>query len=188
LRFNKDGMIAVFAPMGAGKGVGVVIPNLLDYRGSIVCTDIKGENSATTRHQRETLGKVRILDTTDPLRSDHFNPLDMIRTGSFHERDDAEALARLMIIPDDKTSHWDAKTEGLLACLILHVMRLEPEQRRPVSKAPGNASVIAVPEADAFPSASGEGHFDARGMEALGGDAYSQLRSRQPGRRSRLAL
>src|SRR5690242_18201212 len=23
LRFNKDGMIAVFAPMGAGKGVGV---------------------------------------------------------------------------------------------------------------------------------------------------------------------
>ncbi|WP_142250131.1 type IV secretory system conjugative DNA transfer family protein [Bradyrhizobium sp. UNPF46] len=129
LRFNKDGMIAVFAPMGAGKGVGIVIPNLLDYRGSIVCTDIKGENSAITRRRRETLGRVRALDTTDPHRSDHFNPLDMIRAGTFHERDDAEALARLMIIPDEKTSHWDAKTEGLLACIILHVMRLPPEQR-----------------------------------------------------------
>lgn len=129
LRFNKDGMIAVFAPMGAGKGVGIVIPNLLDYRGSIVCTDIKGENSAITRRQRATLGQVRSLDTTDPYHSNHFNPLDMIRAGTFHERDDAEALARLMIIPDEKTSHWDAKTEGLLACIILHVMRLEANRR-----------------------------------------------------------
>jgi type IV secretion system protein VirD4 len=129
LRFNKDGMIAVFAPMGAGKGVGVVIPNLLDYEGSIVCTDIKGENSAITRRRREQLGLVRLLDTTSPETSDHFNPLDLIRTGSFHERDDAEALARLMIVPDDKSGHWDAKAEGLLACLILHVVRLQPELR-----------------------------------------------------------
>jgi len=129
LRFNKDGMITVFAPMGAGKGVGVVIPNLLDYRGSVVCTDIKGENSAITRRRRASFGTVRILDTTTPANSDHFNPLDMIRAGSFHERDDAEGLARLMIIPDDKTSHWDAKAEGLLACLILHVVRFEPERR-----------------------------------------------------------
>ena len=129
LRFNKDGMITVFAPMGAGKGVGVVIPNLLEYRGSIVCIDIKGENSAITRRRREEFGGVRILDTASPETSDHFNPLDLIRTGTFHERDDAEALARLMIVPDEKTSHWDAKTEGLLACLILHVLRLEPERR-----------------------------------------------------------
>jgi type IV secretion system protein VirD4 len=59
-------MIAVFAPMGAGKGVGVAIPNLLDYRGSIVCTNIKGENSAITRRRRLKYGKVRIMDTTDP--------------------------------------------------------------------------------------------------------------------------
>jgi type IV secretion system protein VirD4 len=129
LRFNKDGMITVFAPMGAGKGVGVVIPNLLDYRGSVVCTDIKGENYAITRRRRAQFGGVRVLDTAAPETSDHFNPLDLIRTGTFHERDDAEALARLMIIPDEKTSHWDAKTEGLLACLILHVLRLAPEQR-----------------------------------------------------------
>lgn len=129
LRFNKDGMITVFAPMGAGKGVGVVIPNLLEYRGSVVCTDIKGENSAITRRRRLKFGKVRILNTTDPFDSDHFNPLDMVRVGGFDEKDDAEALARLMVIPDAKESHWDSKAEGLLSCLILHVVRLEPHLR-----------------------------------------------------------
>ncbi|WP_158511657.1 type IV secretory system conjugative DNA transfer family protein [Bradyrhizobium sp. CCGE-LA001] len=29
----------MFAPMGAGKGVGIVVPNLLSYEGSIVCTE-----------------------------------------------------------------------------------------------------------------------------------------------------
>ncbi|MGJ4925977.1 type IV secretory system conjugative DNA transfer family protein [Bradyrhizobium sp. HKCCYLS2038] len=129
LRFNRDGMITVFAPMGAGKGVGVVIPNLLDYRGSVVCTDIKGENSAITRRRRLSFGAVRILNTSDPYASDHFNPLDMIRVGGFDEKDDAEALARLMVIPDGKESHWDSKAEGLLACLIMYVVRLEPELR-----------------------------------------------------------
>ena len=115
--------------MGAGKGVGVVIPNLLDYRGSVVCTDIKGENYAITCRHRRKFGRVRVLNTANPEISDHFNPLDLIRVGTFHERDDAEALARLMIIPDEKSSHWDSKTEGLLACIILYVLRLAPEQR-----------------------------------------------------------
>jgi type IV secretion system protein VirD4 len=129
LRFNTDGMIAVFAPMGAGKGVGVVIPNLLSYRGSIVCTDIKGENAAITQRQRATLGKVHILDTTRPSLSAHFNPLDMVRVGTWNERDDAEALAKLLVMPDGHESHWDNKAEGLLTCLILHTVTLEPELR-----------------------------------------------------------
>lgn len=129
LRFNKDGMITVFAPMGAGKGVGIVIPNLLSYRGSIVCTDIKGENRAITERQRRKMGNVRALDTLRPLSSDKFNPLDMVRTGTWHERDDAEALAKLMVMPDGHESHWDTKAEGMLACLILYTVRLERARR-----------------------------------------------------------
>jgi len=129
LRFNKDGMVTVFAPMGAGKGVGVVIPNLLEYRGSIVCTDIKGENRAITHRRRLEFGPVRVLDTTDPHASDRFNPLDMVRVDTIHEKDDAEALAKLMIIPDGKESHWDSKAEGMVTCLVLHVVRLDAERR-----------------------------------------------------------
>jgi type IV secretion system protein VirD4 len=129
LRFNKDGMIAVFAPMGAGKGVGIVIPNLLEYPGSIICIDIKGENHAITCRRRQSFGDVHVLDTMRPNLSDAFNPLDMIRTDTIHETDDAEALAKLMVTPDSGDGHWDNKAEGLLACLILHVTRLEPERR-----------------------------------------------------------
>ncbi|MFQ3454118.1 type IV secretory system conjugative DNA transfer family protein [Bradyrhizobium sp. UFLA01-814] len=129
LRFNRDGMIAVFAPMGAGKGVGIVIPNLLDYRGSILCTDIKGENRAITARHRASFGPVYALDSTDPAHSDAFNPLDMVRLGSFHEKDDVEAIAKLMVIPDGSESHWDGKAEGMLTCLILHVLRLPADQR-----------------------------------------------------------
>ncbi|WP_419669813.1 type IV secretory system conjugative DNA transfer family protein [Xylella fastidiosa] len=32
------------APTRSGKGVGIVIPNLLHYRDSVVVLDIKGEN------------------------------------------------------------------------------------------------------------------------------------------------
>lgn len=129
LRFNKDGMITVFAPMGAGKGVGIVIPNLLTYPGSIVCTDIKGENYAITRRHRQKFGTVHVMDTSHPEQSDCFNPLDMIRADSYHEKDDALALAKLMVIPEGHEGHWDTKAEGLLACLILHVLRLEKDQR-----------------------------------------------------------
>jgi type IV secretion system protein VirD4 len=129
LRFNRDGMIAVFAPMGAGKGVGIVIPNLLSYPGSIVCTDIKGENHAITQRRRRTFGPVYVLDTTQPGFSDGFNPLDMVRLNSWHEKDDAEALAKLMVVPDGNEGHWDSKAEGLLACLILHTVRLDDARR-----------------------------------------------------------
>ena len=122
-------MVTVFAPMGAGKGVGIVIPNLLTYKGSIVCTDIKGENRTITERQRKRLGKVRALDTLKPHCSDKFNPLDMVRTGTYHERDDAEAIAKLMVMPDGHESHWDSKAEGMIACLVLYTVRLEPARR-----------------------------------------------------------
>ena len=36
--------VGVSAPTGSGKGVGIVLPNLLNYSDSVVCTDIKLEN------------------------------------------------------------------------------------------------------------------------------------------------
>ncbi|WP_407120977.1 type IV secretory system conjugative DNA transfer family protein [Bradyrhizobium sp. STM 3561] len=47
----------------------------LSYKGSVVCTDIKGENRAFTERQRQKMGRVRALDTLKPRCSDKFNPL-----------------------------------------------------------------------------------------------------------------
>lgn len=130
LRFSSDGMVMVFAAMGAGKGLGVVIPSLLTYRGSMVVTDPKGENYDITRRRRAKFGKVWMLNPTDLTHSERFNPLDMIRVGQPQEADDAEALARLMVVPDARESHWDDKAASLVKGLILHVLHSEPPASR----------------------------------------------------------
>lgn len=129
LRFPTDGMVMVFAAMGAGKGLGVVIPTLLSYPGSMVVTDPKGENYAITRRRRTAFGKVRMLNPTDLVHSDRLNPFDMIRRGSLTEVDDAAALAALMIKPDGRESHWDDKAASILKALILHTLQEPPASR-----------------------------------------------------------
>lgn len=84
LRFNGDGVTLLFAKMRAGKGVGVVIPNLLEYGGSVICTDIKGENTAITRRHRQTFGPVFTLDLQDPDISNGWNPLDRGGSGNLN--------------------------------------------------------------------------------------------------------
>lgn len=133
LRFSSDGMVMVFAAMGAGKGLGVVIPSLLTYRGSMVVTDPKGENYAITRRQRARFGKVWMLNPTDLAHSERFNPLDMVRAGTPQEADDAEALARLLVVPDARESHWDDKATSLVKGLVLHVLHSEPAPSRTLS-------------------------------------------------------
>lgn len=129
LRFSSDGMVMVFASMGSGKGLGVVIPSLLSYRGSMVVTDPKGENYDIARRRRATLGKVRMLNPTDLERSDRLNPMDIIRVGTPNEADDAAALASLMIKPDAREAHWDDKAASMLKALILHTLN-EPSASR----------------------------------------------------------
>lgn len=129
IRFVQDGLMMVFAATGAGKGLGIVIPTLLDYEGSILVTDPKGENYAITAHRRRTFGAVYMLNPSNLAESDRWNPMDMIRTGTPMEADDAKALAKLMVKPDAREAHWDDKATSLLTALILHTLRAPPELR-----------------------------------------------------------
>ena len=129
IRFTKDGLVMVFANTGTGKGLGVVVPNLLTYPGSMVVTDPKGENYAITQRHRRTLGKVRMLAPLDLASSDHFNPMDIIRRGTPMEADDAAGLARLMVKPDADWTHWDDKAVSTLRAYILHTLYQPPETR-----------------------------------------------------------
>ncbi|BCB77872.1 hypothetical protein Pflav_042820 [Phytohabitans flavus] len=44
-QYRHDGHLVSFAPTGAGKGVRVIIPNLLHYDGPIITIDPKGRIS-----------------------------------------------------------------------------------------------------------------------------------------------
>lgn len=130
MRFNRDGVVHVFANTGTGKGVGIVIPTLLDYPGSIVVTDIKGENYGITARHRSKLGHVYMLNPGDIAHSARFNPLDTIRVGTDQESDDAAALAELMVIRDGPDAHWSTKSISLLSALILHAVYAPHEEQR----------------------------------------------------------
>jgi type IV secretion system protein VirD4 len=77
--------ILAFAPTRSGKGVGLVIPTLLRWAGSVLVYDIKGENYALTSgwREKELKSVVIRLDPTDPNAFEHgtsgtFNPLEEI--------------------------------------------------------------------------------------------------------------
>lgn len=76
--------LIVIAKTRAGKGVAYVITNLLKYRGSIICNDIKGENYAKTARQRRKFGNVYRFDPFECFEDEEshcFNPLDYIQDG-----------------------------------------------------------------------------------------------------------
>ncbi len=129
IRFKRDGAVLVCAPQGQGKGVGIVIPNLLDHKGSALVTDPKGENYAVTHRHRGTLGDVWCLNAITPTLSDGFNPFSMIRVGTEHEADDAAQIADFLVIPESRDKHWDSAAKNLLTALIRYVIDTRPPEQ-----------------------------------------------------------
>ena len=70
----------IAAPTGAGKGVGIVIPTLLTYPGSIMCLDPKGRNYEDTARHRKSIGDriFKFAPYDENSRTHRFNPLDDI--------------------------------------------------------------------------------------------------------------
>lgn len=57
VRLPGQQFVILAAPTRSGKGVGIVIPNLLDYQGSVVVLDIKQENFDLTSGWRKSQGQ-----------------------------------------------------------------------------------------------------------------------------------
>src|SRR6202040_95567 len=72
--------VCLAAPPRAGKGTGVVIPNALNFPGSLVCVDIKKENWTITAGFRRHSGQAVFL--FDPFAEDgataRWNPLGYV--------------------------------------------------------------------------------------------------------------
>ena len=77
LRHNGPEHVLTYAPTRSGKGVGVVIPNLLEYEESVVVLDIKQENYELTSGWRAKQGQEVFLFNpfAEDRRSHRWNPL-----------------------------------------------------------------------------------------------------------------
>lgn len=124
LRYRGEGHLLTFAPTRSGKGVGCVAPNLLDYPGSVVITDIKGENSDIARAYRAILGPVYELAPLGGASGERsrFNPLDFIRIATAYEVDDARLIAEMLVVPERaQPNHWEREARTLITGLLLYI-------------------------------------------------------------------
>jgi type IV secretion system protein VirD4 len=96
--------VLLSAPTRSGKGVGVVIPNLLNWPDSVVVLDIKGENYELTAGYRAECGQaVYAFRPFDEEASTHrWNPLGAVRTSPLHRVGDLLAIAQVFF-PNDGT-------------------------------------------------------------------------------------
>ncbi|MCL4678069.1 MAG: type IV secretory system conjugative DNA transfer family protein [Alphaproteobacteria bacterium] len=128
--FDDDRHVTLIAGSRAGKGVGMILPNLLTYKGSVVCIDPKGENASITASWRaEKLGqKVYVLD---PFRAAKvpqklrlsLNPLEFLDLDHPELIEDVAAIADAIVVPSGgKDLHWDESARAFIKGLLLFIL------------------------------------------------------------------
>lgn len=134
IRLERFVHLVTFAATGRGKGVSVLVPNLLSYPASCVVTDPKGELFKLTAGQRERRFGHQIV-CLDPFgvcgaRSDTFNPLDLIDAESPTLIDQCRDLANQLVVRagTEHEPHWNDSAELILTAFIAYVCACEPSR------------------------------------------------------------
>jgi type IV secretion system protein VirD4 len=94
--------VMLSAPTRSGKGVGVVIPNLLNWPDSAVVLDIKGENYDITAGYRAEHGQAvyAFSPFDESARSHRWNPLTAVRASPLHRVGDLLTIGQVFF-PND---------------------------------------------------------------------------------------
>jgi type IV secretion system protein VirD4 len=125
--------VLVCGSTGSGKGVSIIIPNLLTYElGSVVCFDTKGDLFATTARRRTAMGQRVIRLAPFNGGSDAFNPLDSVPADSPSLVDSARAIAEALVVRKgtEPDQFWNDKAvQVICAVLVLVLIRFKDEDR-----------------------------------------------------------
>lgn len=120
------------APPRSGKGVGVVIPNLLNWPGSTIVSDIKGENFLRTAGYRKAYGQeVHLFDPlSERERSARWNPLGYVSTTPYRCIDDLQRIGT-MLFPDPHAGDpfWTSSARSLFLGIALYLFETEGATR-----------------------------------------------------------
>ncbi len=105
LTFGGTEHCIVEAPTRSGKGVGIVIPNLLSWQESVVVLDVKRENWDATSGFRQKYGQaVYLFNPTDPEgRTARYNPLGYIdRTDADQVVIELQKIATMLFVAPER--------------------------------------------------------------------------------------
>ena len=129
----------LLAPTGSGKGVGVIIPTLLSYKGSMIVFDPKGENFNLTAGWRGTFSRIIRFSPTSRITA-RFNPVMAIRDGDEFAFRDANLIADIIFAPPKAGSngteeYFNNSAKDLLTGLLMHLRFCEdvPESEKSLS-------------------------------------------------------
>lgn len=124
VRLGGQQFVILAAPTRSGKGVGIVIPNLLDYRESMVVLDIKQENFDLTSGWRASQGHDVYLFNpfAEDRRTHRWNPLSYVSPDPAFRISDLQAIAA-MLYPDgaDDQKFWVSQARNAFIAFALYL-------------------------------------------------------------------
>lgn len=122
---NAPTHVIALAPTRSGKGVGLVIPNLLNWADSVICLDIKQENYRLTAGFRRKFGHevYQWAPVSPDKRSHRYNPLDALSKDPHRKISDIQSLAKILIPdPSHGDDFWASEARSLFTGLVLYVL------------------------------------------------------------------
>lgn len=128
--------VMLAAPTRSGKGVGIVIPNCLNYSDSLVVLDIKLENFDKTAGFRAKSGQEVYLfapydeyeagrqpGKSSPMRTHRYNPFDYISDDPANRMGDIDSIAQAFYNnPNSKDKFFDEQAKDLFRGITLLVL------------------------------------------------------------------
>lgn len=123
---------SIAASPGAGKGVGFVIPNLLQYPHSCVVLDPKKENWEITAGFRSLVLRQECFlfapdaDQENGYQSHRWNPLDYVSDDIYHRLSSIKQITGILIpAPDGENQSFYLGAQDLVNGLILYLVESE---------------------------------------------------------------
>lgn len=122
------------APTRSGKGVGIVVPNLLTYQGSMVVLDIKQENfDLTSGFRKEKLGQDVFLFNpfAEDGRTHRWNPLSYVSEDYHHRVSDLTSISA-MLYPDAGADQkfWVAQARNAFLAFSLYLFDQQAQLKK----------------------------------------------------------
>ncbi|MGL5290028.1 MAG: type IV secretory system conjugative DNA transfer family protein [Aeromonas sp.] len=148
--FHGQQFLILYAPTRSGKGVGIVIPNCVNYPDSIVVLDIKLENFFLSAGYRQAQGQECYLFSPDgfansleaakkgEIKSHRFNPMDYISRSALQRESDAKKIASILYpCSGGENDTWNESASSLwlgMALYLLDMEKIDPATKVSVSQ------------------------------------------------------
>jgi len=133
VRLSGQQFVILAAPTRSGKGVGVVIPNLLEYGESVVVLDIKQENFDLTSGWRASQGQEVFLFNpfAEDRRTHRWNPLSYVSDDPAFRISELMSIAA-MLYPDgsDDQKFWISQARNAFMAFGLYLFENWDDERR----------------------------------------------------------